>query len=292
MTVYIFTGPTLLPTEGQRQLDAVFLPPVSQGDVYRASLENPRAIGIIDGYFERVPAVWHKEILWAMTQGIHVSGSASMGALRAAELAPFGMRGVGTIFEAYRDGVLEDDDEVALTHGPEDTGFRALSEPMVNIRRTLADAEAAHVLSVDTRAALERIAKALFYPERSYLRILRLGAERGLRPTELAALRRWLPGGHVNQKREDALAMLRVMREELAADPAPKRVSFTLEHTHHWDCVMTEIAPLPPHGKQSAVGKKKATGRRKPSRLRDLHIESARGDDAPAIKGGVPFSRG
>ena len=52
-----------------------------------------------------------------MSQGIHVFGSASMGALRA-ELCPFGMVGVGRIFEAYRDGELEDDDEVAVIHGP------------------------------------------------------------------------------------------------------------------------------------------------------------------------------
>ena len=87
---------------------------------------EPQAIGIIDGYFQWAPAVWHKEILWAIQQGVHVFGAASMGALRAAELAPFGMRGVGRIFEAYRDGVLpgsgdepfEDDDEVAVVHGP------------------------------------------------------------------------------------------------------------------------------------------------------------------------------
>ena len=70
----------------------------------RSSATRPRAVGIIDGYFQQVPSVWHKEILWAMAQGVHVFGSASMGALRAAELAPFGMRGVGLIFEAYRDG--------------------------------------------------------------------------------------------------------------------------------------------------------------------------------------------
>ena len=87
MTVYVFTGPTLPPDEARNYLDAVFLPPVSQGDVYRVALKRPDAIGIIDGYFERVPSVWHKEILWAMKQGIHVFGSASMGALRAVESA-------------------------------------------------------------------------------------------------------------------------------------------------------------------------------------------------------------
>jgi hypothetical protein len=65
--------------------------------LYRAALAHPAAIGVIDGYFEVVPTVWHKEILWAMAQGIHVFGAASIGALRAAELDSFGMRGVGRL---------------------------------------------------------------------------------------------------------------------------------------------------------------------------------------------------
>src|SRR3954469_15630639 len=134
MSIYIFTGPTLTAEAVRAELDAVCLPPVAQGDVYRIGLRKPRAIGIIDGYFERLPAVWHKEILWAMSQGIHVFGSASMGALRASELAPFGMEGVGKIFEAYRDGVLEDDDEVAVAHGSSETGYRVLSDATLNIR--------------------------------------------------------------------------------------------------------------------------------------------------------------
>lgn len=164
-SAYVFTGPTLPPEEARAVLDdAIYLPPVSQGDVYRAALKRPRVIGIIDGYFERVPAVWHKEILWALTQGIHVFGSASMGALRAAELAPFGMEGVAEIFESYRSGELEDDDEVAVVHGPAELGYLAGSEAMVNIRRTLANAEAAGVIGCETRAGLERTAKELFTP--------------------------------------------------------------------------------------------------------------------------------
>ena len=41
-----------------------------------------------------------------MAQGIHVFGAASIGALRAAELDAFGMRGIGRIYEDFRDGVL------------------------------------------------------------------------------------------------------------------------------------------------------------------------------------------
>ena len=58
----------------------------------------------------------YKELLLALSQGVHVVGGASMGALRAAELYPFGMEGVGEIFEWFRDGVIEADDEVAVIH--------------------------------------------------------------------------------------------------------------------------------------------------------------------------------
>ena len=237
MSCFVFTGPTLSPEEAEAELDATFLPPVSQGDVYRVTLESPAAIGIIDGYFEQVPAVWHKEILWAMTRGIHVFGSASMGALRAAELEPFGMEGAGVIFEAYRDGVLTDDDEVAVRHGPAELKYIAVSEAMVNIRATLASAETTRVISAATRKTLEVIAKSLYYAERSYPAILAATVHHELPESEIDAFRAWLPTGRINQKRLDAQEMLRKMRSYLAADPGPKRVDYAFEHTDMWEGV-------------------------------------------------------
>ncbi len=234
MKVVIFVGPTLALTEVSGLIDAICLPPVAQGDVYRASLRRPSAIGIIDGYFEHVPAVWHKEILWAMSQGIHVFGSASMGALRAAELDSFGMVGVGSIFEAYRDGVLEDDDEVAVAHGLPEDGYRVGSDAMVNIRATLVRAQAEGVLDESTASLLRQVAKGLFYPERSYAHILDLAAAREASRSRLDAFRRWLPHGTVNQKREDALLMIETMRDFLATNPEPKGVDWTLEESDFW----------------------------------------------------------
>ena len=170
-----------------------------------------------------------------MQEGIHVFGSASMGALRAAELAPFGMEGVGAIFEAYRDGVLEADDEVAVAHGLVESGYAAFSEAMVNIRQTLAHAAESGVISSVTREALERIAKNLYYPRRIYPLVLQIANEQGLPPSELDAFRAWLPAGQVNQKRLDALQMLRVMRERLGSSQPPKHVLYAFEHTNFWE---------------------------------------------------------
>lgn len=245
--VYVFLGPTLPREDAARELDAIYLPPVAQGDVLRLCAEKPAAIGIIDGFFESVPSVWHKEILYAIHAGIPVFGASSMGALRAAELYPFGMVGVGAIFEAFRDGRLEDDDEVAVIHGPAELSYTSLSEAMVNIRRTLSDAVADRALTAETALRLEAIAKELPYRERGYGRMLRLGADIGLPASELAAFRNWLPQGRFDQKREDAKAMLRIMARRLGrpmGDDATPETRFHFERTVLWERALRDAAPL------------------------------------------------
>ncbi len=250
MSVYVFLGPTLPLAEARSSLDAVYLPPVRQGDVYRlVALKKPQVIGIVDGYFNQVPAVWHKEILWALASGVHVYGAASMGALRAAELAPFGMHGVGRIFEAYRDGRLppfgdeafEDDDEVAVVHGPGESGYAGLSEAMVNIRCTLAAAWEAGVIRKTTRDELARLAKSLFYPERDYRRLLAVAAESGLPADEVAAFGDWLGEGKRDQKRDDALALLRTLERFDAADAPPNEARFAFQHTAQWEAAVNAV---------------------------------------------------
>jgi len=231
----IFLGPSLPRAKARQELDAVYLPPVAQGDVTRALALRPKAIGIIDGYFECIPTVWHKEILHALSQGVAVFGASSMGALRAAELHPFGMTGVGAVFESYRDGRLEDDDEVAVTHGPAELGYPMLSEAMVNIRRTLSDAAADRCIAAGTAARLEALAKALPYRERTYGRLLAIAADIGLDAGELARLKSWLPAGRYDQKAEDACQMLRAMRRWLNRNTGTAGVRFHFEHTTLWE---------------------------------------------------------
>jgi len=231
----IFAGPTLPPATRPAS-DAAFewRPPVRQGELYRAALTRPAAIGVVDGYFEVVPTVWHKEILWAMAEGIAVYGAASIGALRAAELHSFGMRGIGRIYEAFRDGMLEDDDEVAVLHGPEELGYRPLTQAMVDIRATLAEAERAGIIAAEAAARLTAIAKSLFYKERSYPALLDAAAATGLPSGELHSIAAWLPRGRVEQKRHDAEAMLDAIRAHLAGGAPPQRVSYRLAETAAW----------------------------------------------------------
>jgi hypothetical protein len=168
-----------------------------------------------------------------MAQGVHVYGAASIGALRAAELHTFGMVGIGPIYEAFRDGVLEDDDEVAMLHGPEELGYPAVTEAMVNMRVTLAAAVARGVLGDGFAARLTDIAKTLFYKERRWDAILRLGSEGGLSPTAISNFATWLEGGHLDQKRADALAMTAAIQAKLSAGVAPLTVSYRFRDTEY-----------------------------------------------------------
>ena len=239
MRAIIFVGPSLPPNaRPDLGLDIDWRPPICQGELYRAALDYPAVIGVIDGYFEVTPTVWHKEILWAMAQGIHVFGAASIGALRAAELDVFGMKGIGRIYEDFRDGILQDDDEVAVLHGPEELGYPPITEAMVNIRATLAAATRDGIVSRAAAMNLTAIAKQLFYKDRTYEAMLQSAVEFGMSADELIRLVGWLPHGHVDQKRRDAGAILDAIVAHTSAGTPPLRVSYELADTVAWQAVM------------------------------------------------------
>lgn len=245
MNSVIFLGPSLS-IQAARQIlpAATYLPPAAQGDVYQVCRLKPEAIGIIDGYFEHLPSVWHKEILWAMKEGIHLFGSASLGALRAAELAPFGMVGVGTIFQWYQQGVLEDDDEVAVAHGSATEGYPLFSTAMVDIRQTLAKAQAQQLITPDYHPALLAYAKSLYYPHRTYANLATFAAQQGF--IEAKTFLAWIHQDKVEQKREDAQLMLRAMADFLATSPSPKKVTYHFQHTRLWEAAIRQESELQP----------------------------------------------
>ncbi len=246
MRACVFVGPSLGRDASASSEQFIILPPAGRGDLYRAALAGPEVIGLVDGYFDGVPAVAHKEILWALDRGIHVLGAASMGALRAVELAPFGMEGVGEIWRAYADGLLEADDEVAVLHGPAESGWLPLSEALVNVRATLRAAEAVGVLDSTDAAHVLAAAQALFYKERRWKEIL--AAARDADPAARQRLANWLPAGRVDRKRQDACLLLDRINALLAADPAPAPAAPPFEHTQIWDEIAAEV------GESSAGG--------------------------------------
>jgi len=216
----VFLGPSLPEAEALALVPCRVLPPARQGDLWRALTLRPRAIALVDGVFEAQPSVWHHEVLAALDAGVAVFGGASMGALRAAELAPQGMVGVGSIFEAYQRGELVDDSEVALLHADAEHGFRALSVPLVNVRHAARLAHRAGVLSPVESQALVDAAAALFYQDRTWPRVLQAVGEAWPAPTR-GRWETWAAGGLEDLKREDARACLQAAAAFVASGARP-----------------------------------------------------------------------
>lgn len=238
--VVVFSGPTLEAraiTRALHQNSALchVFGPARQGDIIRAGRLGAEIILLIDGYFQSVPAVWHKEILWALAKGARVLGAASMGALRAAELHTFGMVGIGSIFESFRDGILDRDDEVAVAHMGAEYGYRSNSEALVNVRATLSAAESAGIVDAEEAALVVSRTAAMFYPDRNWPAILEVSrADVGPRVADaLAGFLR--SGGRVDQKRADATLLVKYAGTLADAPPAAPPVNFSLQHTVWFD---------------------------------------------------------
>lgn len=175
----IFTGPSLSwaqATSLHRGLRCC--PPAVRGDISKAAKAGVKIIGLIDGVFYDRAAVSHREIIGVMQSGVTVVGGSSMGALRASELDSFGMIGVGKIYNCFKEGVIEADDEVAVAYNP--VTFAPVSDPLVNIRAALHSLLKASIVNNDTISALLNLTKSFFYMERSFPLLLKTAELKGL----------------------------------------------------------------------------------------------------------------
>ncbi len=173
MSIVIYTGLSLSFEDAKKILDAEYLPPVKRGDICSLleKRDDVEIIGIIDGLFHQSPAVAHKEILEALKRGITVVGGSSMGALRACELYPYGMIGVGNIFEDYKQGVIESDDDVAVSLNPET--YEQISESWINMKYNFEFALEDNIITRQECDELLKISKQLYYPKRSFAYVIK-----------------------------------------------------------------------------------------------------------------------
>ncbi len=297
--IVVFLGPSLSIDQARRTLPARYLGPARCGDVLRARRLSPRAIAIVDGVFARTAAIWHKEILLALEDGISVFGASSMGALRAAELVPFGMVGIGRIFEAYRDGLYTDDDEVALLHGPADSAYREMSEAMVNIRSTVAHAVSSGVIRAESGERVIRCAKDTFYQVRSLGAAIESAWRGDAHAEEASRFRRFIEnGGYVNQKRLDALELLAYLRDsqtQPAIVPPVHRTSFILKLHYATTCRPFDAPEIDLPPDEHVVLEAGALGRIYPPLCRLAQLMAlvhALADGLPTTDAGQPFNGG
>lgn len=163
----VYVGPTIPASRVLELLpQAELRPPVAAADLALESLQAGDRVALIDGVFLQQRAVRHKELAVLLQRGVQLFGAASMGALRAVEMAPFGMVGLGTVVRWYSEGRIDGDDEVALLHGDAQQGYRPLSEALVNLRAGLEQAQTAGSIDRAVARSLLNAWKELPFHER------------------------------------------------------------------------------------------------------------------------------
>ncbi len=190
-------------------------PPARRGDAHRAMDDGVHVLLLVDGFFEQVAAVSIGELMDALRTGMSLHGSSSMGALRAAELATYGMRGHGLVYDLVTTTPRFSDDLVAQAMTTDGNGVHPVSQAWVdfhfNVRREVEGRRA----SLDQAELLEHHFAGLDYTRRTRAHLLaRLKADL-VRDPGLAAVVDAGCALERSQKRLDAELMLRVVAEEL-----------------------------------------------------------------------------
>jgi hypothetical protein len=197
----IYLGPSLDLTTAQSLFKATYLPPIKRGDLGKLGADV-QSVGIIDGEFFQSPSVSTMEILALLDRGVKVYGASSIGALRAVETELFGMIGVGEIFEWFRDGIVDADDEVALSYDP--FTYQPLSEPLINIRFALRGAVAERYTNNSKAIQVIQEIRKVYFPFRSLNLVYQLCPE----------VKAFICKHQPNRKRDDALLLLRALAEQ------------------------------------------------------------------------------
>lgn len=249
MKIIVFAGPSLGEAPPSPGNGIVYLPPAGQNHLLSAVHRlRPEVVVLADCLTWPHMSVLHKEIIWALSQGTRVVGTAAGGALRAAELAFCGMQGHGRVYAAVAAGHLEDDAEVFCAWEETPHGCRRLSEPLVNIRATLEHAEVQALLPPAQREALLAAAQGIYYKERT------LGALRdrlvagGSSPAAADAMIACLREHYVDVQRHDLHEALQKIQEAgflpepLCAESMPVAVddrSAIFRMLYHHDRIVT-----------------------------------------------------
>ena len=193
---------------------ADYRPPAKKGDFLKIANEQNDAgfVGFIDGVFLQdyppTPIEVHSLL---KKNNVTVAGAASLGALRAVELEKFGMIGIGKIFQFYKSGRLESDDEVAVTFSDQD--YKLQSEALIDIRYTLYWAIKDGIISRDTKDVLVKIAKRIYFPSRNYDEIMERARTDGIEKKELERFKEYVAVNRRSLKEEDSVKLIQFIKE-------------------------------------------------------------------------------
>ena len=228
----LFAGPSIYGAD--INLDSIELkPPAAHGDLARAVLDGASAIGLVDGVFETIASVWHKEILFAIQRGVTVAGAASMGALRAAECVQFGMIPIGKVAHSYIDGSLDDDAAVAILHGPDDLGCPPFTQALVDVEVTIFHMQHCKFIKPNQAKQMLENARRTFFKERTMDAIVS-----GLPNADY--LKQQYKKYFVSQKQTDALELIKFMKQ-LPKQDSKQEPSWKFAQPQTWTIALNKI---------------------------------------------------
>ena len=203
----IFIGPTLSIDKAKEILDADYRPPAKKGDLLKLIPTAVKFVGLIDGYFlQDYPPTPIEVYNLLRKKDVLVFGSSSLGALRAVELKRFGMMGIGKIFNLFLKGIIDSDDEVAVTF----TEYREYqSDALIDIRYNLFLAQKKQIIDKNTKRNILRIAKKTYFPYRTYDDILEKSKKVfSLQKKQIEDFGEYISKHKVSLKEKDAIRLL------------------------------------------------------------------------------------
>ena len=210
----VYLGPTLRREEAIKILDADYRDPAKKGDFLMLSQDSDekKYVGFIDGVFlHDYPPPPIEVYHLATRKNIELIGASSLGALRAVELEKFGMKGIGKIFQLYKNGVINADDEVAVTFV---RGSNLLqSEAMIDIRFNLFLAYKRGIITNETKKRFAKIAKRIYFPFRNYQDLINLAQQQF--PSiynEIESFRSYILKNRDSLKARDAIKLLKYLK--------------------------------------------------------------------------------
>lgn len=207
----VFVGPTF-PAEDVLSVlpNALIRPPVRRGDLYRYRILKHSIFLVVDGDFGNTLAISPREVLDVLGDGAVVIGASSMGALRAADCAPGGARGIGIVYRLYQQRAISSEDEVAVVYR-EDQPFPPLTESLVNIRVALRRAVRRGLITTGDGMRIVAAAASMHYSGRTWRDVF---ASAGVTPSMTA--QHFLQA--VDVKRRDADVAFRRVAAWLSQD--------------------------------------------------------------------------
>ena len=210
MKIRIYAAGTLTAAEVSGSLaGAQLAPPVTRGDLHRDIDAGVQIVGIVDGTFLNEVALSPLEIVDAMRVGVRVFGAGGLGALRAVELAHFGMVGCGRVFERIgREAYFRDDD---LGSGPPGAASTSMVELELSCEAQIQKGR----LTPATAQRLVRALRGLHFSARNFDALAE--ATRGNQSLRRACAT--VRKHHASQKRIDALEMLALIQKERVRTP-------------------------------------------------------------------------